>query len=251
MCVPLLIKQAVVTALLLPVLHVSSQDACERLTVDVLGNSSVLTKEGLLSEILTPGGDGSSQSTNVRILDMRVVCLAQHQMKDRYRYTSVIVSFECLTTDVRIPECLAGSPARIEQFDLGCVDGHWTTDILTVSDRARTTNPIADLTTELDTGCRFCINPNHPAAESFPVDSVTHCVGKCWLVTYLHNCTLVSTGCTNCTIGLQRCYNVQDDMNHPTEVCCNYFSGSEGACVNQCPDEFAYDTNFVCGELQT
>ena len=155
--------------------QVYSQDACERLTVDVLGSSTELA-QGLLSEILEPGGE-SSPVTRVRILDMRIVCLAQHEMKDRYRYTSVVVSFECLTTDSRVPECLAGSPTRTEQFDLGCVDGQWTAIILSTSN-ARTMDPNATLTTGLDTGCRFCINPDHPSAAFFSIDSVTHCVGK-------------------------------------------------------------------------
>ena len=153
------------------------QDACERLTVDVLGNSNEFSNEGLLSLILSPGGE-SSAPTHVRILNMTVVCLAQHMMEDRYRYTSVVVSFECFSTDTRLPECLAGSPARTEQFDLGCVDGQWTASILTVSSYARTMAPTATLITGLDTGCRFCINPSHPSAGQFIVNTTTHCVGK-------------------------------------------------------------------------
>ena len=56
--------------------------------------------------------------------------------------------------------------------------GQWTASIFATSNVARTMDPIATLTTGLDTGCRFCINPNHPTAAFFSVDSVTHCVGK-------------------------------------------------------------------------
>ena len=73
-----------------------------------LGIQAVLAQEGLLSEILSPGGD-TSAATSVRILNMRIVCLAQHQMKDRYRYTSVVVSFECLTTDIKSSRVLEWS----------------------------------------------------------------------------------------------------------------------------------------------
>ena len=111
---------------------------------------------------------------------MTIVCEAQHRMQGRYRYTSVVVSFNCLTIDDRVPECANSSVVLTEQFDFRCVSGAWTSNILTVSTEARTTNPTATLSTGLDTGCIVCINSNN-TEEAFlpsPVDSVTHCVGK-------------------------------------------------------------------------
>ena len=84
---------------------------------------------------------------------MTIVCEAQHRMQDRYRYTSVVVSFNCLTTDDRVPECANSSVVNTEQFDFGCVGGAWSHSILGDSTAARTTNPTATLSTGLDTSC--------------------------------------------------------------------------------------------------
>ena len=99
-----------------------SQDACERITVDDLGRSDMLENTGLVATILTPSGEGEN-AVDVRILNITIVCEAQHRMQDRYRYTSVIVSFNCLTTDARVPECANSSVVNTEQFDLGCNGG--------------------------------------------------------------------------------------------------------------------------------
>ena len=158
-----------------------SQDACERITIDDLGRSDMLENTGLVADVVSPTGDGPNAAA-VRILNMTIVCEAQHMMQDRYRYTSVVVSFNCSTTDVRVSECADSSVVHTEQFDFGCVGGEWSRNILTVSDAARTTNPTATLSTGLDTGCILCINPSNPEAVSLPtpVNSVTHCVGKWW-----------------------------------------------------------------------
>ena len=151
------------------------QDACKRITKDVLGNSSELVNTGLVADIITPPGI----QTLVRIVDMNIVCEAQHMMEDRYRYTSVVVSFNCFTSDPRLPECHNSSVVITEQFDLGCNGGAWTASILSVDNQARTSNPTANLTTELDTCCILCLNPVHPSAVTFSVSTVTHCASKC------------------------------------------------------------------------
>ena len=183
MCVFSLIKnvkqvQIVLVASLLLVLQVLCQDACERLTVDILGSSDMLSQGHIISEILTPGGEVST-FTSVRILNMTIVCEAQHEMQNRYRYTSVVISFNCFSTDARVPECANSSVVHTEQFDFGCNRATWTTNILTVSTEARTTNPIATLSTELDTGCILCVNPNHPILpiEEQSFSNITHCAG--------------------------------------------------------------------------
>ena len=125
-----------------------SQDACERIIVDDLGRSDMLKKTGLVATILTPSGE-SGTMVNVRILNMTIVCEAQHRMQDRYRYTSVVVSFNCFSTDTRVPECADSSVVLTEQFAFGCDGGAWTSNILTVSTEARTANPTATLSSGL------------------------------------------------------------------------------------------------------
>ena len=160
---------------------VYSQDACSRLTTTNLGRSDKLDQRGLISNILTPAGESASKSTvAVRVIEINIVCEAQHMMQDRYRYTSVVVSFNCFSMDVRVPECANSSVVHTEQFDVGCVSGEWSPIILTISNTARTTNPNATLSTALDTGCILCINPSNLEAQTLPtpIDSVTHCSGE-------------------------------------------------------------------------
>ena len=137
----------------------------------------MLRNTGLVATILTPSGEGEN-TVDVRILNMTIVCEAQHMMQDRYRYTSVVVSFNCLTIDAKVPGCAKTSVVNTEQFDLGCNGGTWSPNILTVSDAARTTNLTAIPSTGLDTDCILCVNPNNTEAEFLPVDSDTHCVCK-------------------------------------------------------------------------
>ena len=159
---------------------VYSQDACNRLTTTDLGRSDMLDPSGLISQILTPSGEVGSKPT-VRVLEINIVCEAQHRIQDRYRYTSVVASFNCFTTDTtRVPECNDSSVVNTEQFDFGCLNGTWSPNILTDSTTARTTNPNATLSTALDTDCILCINPSNAEAQTLPtpVDSVTHCSGE-------------------------------------------------------------------------
>ena len=160
--------------------QVYSQDACERITTGDLGDSEMLSAgDSLLSSILAPAGE-STVRVMVKILNVTIVCEAQHRMQDRYRYTSVVVSFNCFTTDARVPECNDSSVVDTEQFDFGCLNGEWTGIILTVSNAARTTNPTATLSTALDTNCIVCANPTNPEATNLPaaIDTDTHCSGK-------------------------------------------------------------------------
>ena len=167
----LLFLGVVCAASLVRVIH--CQGACEKITTDDLGRSE---NTGLVATTLTPTGDGSFVVA-VRILSMNIVCEAQHEMRNRYRYTSVVVSFNCFTTDARVPECNDNSVVLTEQFDFGCVNGEWSPNILTVRTAARSANPNATLSTGLDTGCILCINPSNAEAPR-PVDSITHCVGE-------------------------------------------------------------------------
>ena len=174
----LLFLGVVCAASLVRVIH--CQDACEKITANDLGKSDMLQNTGLVATILTPTGEGGTM-VDVRILDMTIVCEAQHRMQDRYRYTSVVVSFNCLTTDTTgVPECANSSVVHTEQFDFGCANGTWSRMIGTVTTAARSANPNATLSTALVTGCILCINPSNPETEflSSPVDSVTHCVGE-------------------------------------------------------------------------
>ncbi len=158
---------------------VQSQGACERLTIDVLGNSTALAGTGLIGIILDPAGD-SSAIPDVQILDINIVCESQNIMQDRYAYTSAVVRFICSSTHSSLSSVCDGSTNHTRQFDLGCFTSTnmWTSTILNNADSVQTIDPLATLTTERDSDCRLCINPSHPFATSLNVANDTHCVSK-------------------------------------------------------------------------
>ena len=80
MAAKLLLLTMICTASLVEIVH--SQDACESITTGDLGNSSALTTTGIISDILSTAAQGGDNTVSVRILDMTVVCLAQHQMEE-------------------------------------------------------------------------------------------------------------------------------------------------------------------------
>ncbi len=156
----------------------SSQNECERLVITDLGSTGAPDTIGLISEILTPEGEYSKdRQPTVTVLNMNIVCEAQALTQDRYRYTSVVTTFTCFSTDVRVTECQDHNITNTQQFDFGCLNGMWSRHILTVTSHARTSNPRATLRTEKDSQCSYCLNPSHPAIDTFnwTVSVETHC----------------------------------------------------------------------------
>ncbi len=157
---------------------VSSQDECERLLIADLGSTDAADTTGLISEILTPGGESpQNRQPTVTVLDMNIICEAQSVTQDHFRYTSAVATFTCFSLDARITECQDRNVINTQQFDLGCLDGNWKRLILTVSTSAQTPNPPATLTTEKESRCSYCLNPIHPVVEllNWTVSADTHC----------------------------------------------------------------------------
>ncbi len=162
---------------------VQSQGACEKLTTDVLGDSTMLANTGLIGVILNPVGD-SVNIPDVQILNMNIVCESQNVNQNRYGYTSVVVEFVCFSTHVSLETLCNGITSVTRQFDLGCSsdDNMWTATIFNNAASAQTMNPVATLSTELDLDCRLCINPDHASvsANGWTITSDTHCYSMCF-----------------------------------------------------------------------
>ena len=158
---------------------VHSQGNCERITLEILGNTTHEEPAGLTSKLITPGGE-TQASPPVRVKDFNIVCEAQATTQFRYRYTSVVVSYTCTSLDPRLSQC-DGSDTLISQFDLGCNDNdEWTPNIFSNSMFVETAMPSATLSTTKESRCGVCANATHPffIARNATIESDTHCERK-------------------------------------------------------------------------
>ncbi len=153
--------------------QVFSQDSCERLTEGDLGTTD-LSSIGLVYDAIRIG-DGSGMSTRLIPGSMHIVCEAQHEIRDRYRYTSALFSYACFTnttfTALALPLC-DNTTVITAQLTLSCVGDTWSLSARYVCS-VLTENPFATASTSLASNCSLCSPPN-----SFIGVSIAHCVGK-------------------------------------------------------------------------
>ncbi len=156
--------------------QVLSQDnACARVTGQDLGDTSGFSRNGILATVISPSGEGENSGL-FRVTNVHIVSEAQHLMQDRYRYTSILVSYICESVDTRLGFC-DGTTIHTVQLTLGCVDNAWSTTILNDGNFALTQNPTANISTELVSNCIISISPQNFFASSLTIDPETHCVG--------------------------------------------------------------------------
>ena len=160
--------------------QVSCFYGCARVTKEDLGNTTQLSNEGILAFALA-NDHFNIAAVDVVVIDINVVCEAQHKIENRYRYTSVVVSYICASNDLRLPNCNS-TVVITNQLTLACELGNWSRLIFGDAAFALTPDPTASLSTVLNSGCDICISPHHPVAiqgflAALP-DNVTHCVGK-------------------------------------------------------------------------
>ena len=127
-------------------------------------------------------GDNPEPPT-LDILRFRPVCLAYSQERDRYRFVSVVVKYNC-TDNANCP-----SGTAVEQFDSQCNGGTWRHSVLGDVDNTHTENPTADISTTTREDCALCLSPATAAGLGLATDNVTHCVGM-FIMLYLHPLSL-------------------------------------------------------------
>ncbi len=132
-------------------------------------------------------GDRAEPPANLMVYDQHVVCLVTTQTRNQYQYASVVVVFSC-TGDTASGSLLGGTCRDgnyTSQFDFQCRSGLWEESLSPLtggngSDLNFFINATADFTTELDTFCSLCVDPdrNIPADNPISIDPITHCAGK-------------------------------------------------------------------------
>ncbi len=156
-------------------------DACERLTEEDLGTTD-LSLTGLVAAAITTVGDGSGV-VSARLIpgSINILCEAQHEIRYRYNFTSVLFSYACSSGAM---EC-DNSTVITAQLTLGCVDRAWSLSDVPYTDASPLTRaPLATASTSLASTCSLCIPPNSSIVNilALLVSEVTHCVGKYFVI---------------------------------------------------------------------
>lgn len=157
-----------------------SQGACTRLTGEDIGSTTSFSNRGILANVLGNLHEGVIVGS-FRVDGVQIVCEAQHPMQDRFRYTSALVAYTCISSDSRLSD-ICDETERTVQLTLGCdqVDNTWWIPIFNHGGFALTRPPDANTSTALASNCLVCIHPTHPIAISatLSVQPETHCFGK-------------------------------------------------------------------------
>ena len=150
---------------------------CPGIQESELGSTTTPGTSGLIADAITLGDPGSAP--DILVLDAQTVCLAAGPTRDRYRYASVVVSFNC-SGSLAPGNALGISTCDGEltvQFDFECVSGpQWQRALTLGGDNVF--NPAdGSLTTSLKTDCSFCVDPAIAGSLGLTVDMATHCAG--------------------------------------------------------------------------
>lgn len=113
---------------------------CPLLTLSDLGSNEMFTSMGLVSAVLP-------DNQPVQIVDFNIVCLSSGMLRDTYSSASVVISYMCAGGT-----CTGRNPGTVtDQFVFSCNGDVWGGNFSNVI-----TDPIADLTTPLETSCSGC-----------------------------------------------------------------------------------------------
>ena len=240
---------AFIRVLILSQQVLSQTDPCQRVSGEDLGSTTNFSSEGILADSINPSSEGGSEPGTFRVESdsLHIVCEAQHPMQNRYRFTSVLASYVCQSTDPRLTAMCDGATVQTVQLTLGCNNNAWSASIANNPNFVLTMNPTATTSTELASNCRLCINPDHPIVPtlSLTIAQDTHCVGKSHTVSQcILQLSLFFTACGGaCDSGasLGRCYG---NLGPNGDVCCNFFENS--ICVSTCSTGLFPSSEFEC-----
>lgn len=133
---------------------------CPMLQESQLGNTSMLSSEGLLAAALL--AQSGVADVSLQILESHTVCLGQGAKRDRYRSVSLMV---------RYAEWSNGTEKTV-QVEYQCSSGEWGFGNQT----SVTSKPEGNLTTPLRTDCSLCIKPGRLGGVE--VSAEEHCLCK-------------------------------------------------------------------------
>ena len=156
---------------------VRGQNECPEIQESELGSTTTPGTSGLIADAVTLGDSGSAP--DILVLDSQTVCLAAGPTRDRYRYASVVVSFNC-SGSLGPGNALGISTCDGEltvQFDFECFAGPQWGRALTLGGDNVFNPSDGSLTTSLRTDCSFCVDPAEAGSLGLTVDMATHCAG--------------------------------------------------------------------------
>ena len=210
------------------------------------GDCPTLPDEATLESLIS-GTFNRDDRPDVRVRDLKYVCLVSGMFKGTFRRLSVVVSYDCSRSS------LCPSTSLVSQFDFTCNSGNvWGDDVLGTSEFSRSDIADADLTTPNHTNCSYCVAPNHPLVEdiSQPYDNMTHCFGiqSNLVIQNLTECMYTYTSCAcltacdaSCNHGDMRCFDYTSDE------CCSFYDPHDNdKCLNECPPDRLITENFDC-----
>ena len=158
--------------------HARAQE-CDEIQASDLGNTDTPGTDGAIAFLF---GVGQVAPPDVLVSSSRTVCLAVTTARDKYRFASVIVTYECGGSAGGL--CPPGPYPRTDQFEFECVDLNdgngpfWSDSNLLANDR---NDPANSGITTLRRDCSFCISPADAIGilpAEIPVDTETHCAGS-------------------------------------------------------------------------
>lgn len=126
-----------VLSALTPTIRAGSPGGCPLLTLSDLGSNLTFSTAGLVSSALTADGNPP-----VQIRDFNIVCLSTGIQRNTYSSASVVIRYGCESGQCRSGEMgLFFFSCSIDVWELGPPPD---------------TNPLANLTTPLETSCSMC-----------------------------------------------------------------------------------------------
>ena len=161
--------------LLLLLSHASAQE-CDAIQISDIGSNDTASTDGAIAQLFSVSQQNIPE---VLVMSSRTVCLAAAATRDKYRFASVIVTYDC--GGAASASCPAGPYPRTDQFEFECEDSGggpvWQDSTLLIHERNVPVNPSI---TTLRRDCSFCISPADAATSlptDHPVDDETHCAG--------------------------------------------------------------------------
>jgi hypothetical protein len=141
----------------LPAGFVLAQE-CEEVQLSDLGSTSAPSTTGLLAgSLMTVSGESMP---TVQVLQFNTVCLAQGDVRGRFRGISLVVLYFNMAT----------SSNATAQVEYQCSAGTWESNGVEIN------NPVGTLTTPLRTDCTLCVAPG--TVSSLNSSQAEHCASK-------------------------------------------------------------------------
>ena len=159
-----------VVAFLFSVYLSCANGQCPLIQGNQLGSTDTASQGGLIAEAFTVQSGDNPSPPSVLLFGYNIVCLSAGGTRGTYRSVSVVANFSCTGT----PSECNGDPL-LSQFEFGCTDSQWRSNIGGSAENIRTTPADGTLSTPVRTNCSICISPVRGGSSSA---NDNHCLRK-------------------------------------------------------------------------